>query len=138
MSDQESVRTYEASFPEMPQGAIPIQGGLQVWRERDPEDLTNPLPFDKASVKKGKGAYGYFCVMCHGPKADGNGTVGQSFYPLPANLREDYVQGQSDGEIFYTITFGYQRHPPLGDTAAERDRWAIVHYIRSLGRDPEG
>jgi hypothetical protein len=134
MSEQESIRTYETSVPEMPPGTIPVRGGLQVARATDPEDLENPLPYEPASVDLGKTAYGYFCVMCHGAKADGNGTVGQSFYPLPTNLRSEYIQVQADAELFYTITFGYERHPPLGYTVASTDRWAIVHYIRFLSR----
>jgi mono/diheme cytochrome c family protein len=135
MNETESVKTYEAPMPEMPEGTIPIQGGLQVFRDIDVEEMKNPLPYDVGSVARGKRAFGYFCIMCHGPKGEGYGTVGQSFYPLPANLMEDFVQEQTDGDLFYTITFGYERHPPLGDTAAEIDRWAIVHFIRSLARE---
>ncbi|NIO03381.1 MAG: cytochrome c [Proteobacteria bacterium] len=134
MREQESIRTYETSMPEMVQGTVPIQGGLQGLRETDLEDLKNPLAYEGASIDQGKRAYGYFCIMCHGPNADGNGTVGQSFYPLPTNLKSEYVQVQSDAELFYAITFGIGRHPPLGYTAAGRDRWAIVHYIRFLAK----
>ncbi len=137
MSEQESIRPYETSIPEMQEGTIPIKGGLQVLREMDTEDLTNPLPFNQTSFDLGKEAYGYFCVMCHGPKGDGNGTVGQSFYPLPANLMSSDVLDQADGELFYTISFGMGRMPPLAYTATEEDRWAIIHYIRSLARVSE-
>jgi mono/diheme cytochrome c family protein len=137
MKEQESIRTYEAPMPEMPQGTIPIRGGLQVVRETDPGNLENPLPYDHISVEQGKRAYEYFCSICHGPKADGNGTVGQSFYPLPTDLRDEYIQEQSDPELFYTITFGIGRHPPLGYTVARKDRWAIVHFIRFLGKNSE-
>ncbi len=137
MSDQESVRTYETSMPEMVQGTVPIHGGLQVIRETDLEDLENPLTYERTSVDQGKRAYGYFCIMCHGPNADGNGTVGQSFYPLPTSLKSEYIQAQSDAELYYAITFGIGRHPPLGYTAADTDRWAIVHYIRFLAKNSE-
>ncbi len=137
MREQESIRTYETPMPEMPEETIPIRGGLQVAREIDLEDLQNPLPYDRASIDQGEGAYGYFCIMCHGAKGEGNGTVGQSFYPLPTNLKSEYVEVQSDGELFYSITFGIGRHPPLGYTVAEKDRWAIVHYIRFLGKNSE-
>jgi mono/diheme cytochrome c family protein len=132
MSETESVRTYEESMPEMPQGAIPVQGGIQIYREMDPEEITNPLPFEGAIVELGQRGYGYFCVMCHGPRLDGNGTVGQSFYPLPTHLKRAYVQKQPDGVLFYKISFGYKRHPYLADTVSEDYRWAIIHYLRSL------
>jgi hypothetical protein len=65
-------------------------------------------------------------------KADGNGTVGQSFAPLPANLRDAGVQKQSDGELFAKITLGFRRHPPLASTVSDGDRWAVVNYIQSM------
>ena len=136
MNEQESIRTYEKKMPEMPQGAIPVHGGLNVLRESDPEDLRNPLPHKQSSIDRGKRAYGYFCVMCHGPNGRGYGTVGQSFYPLPTNLRSADIQDQTDNEIFYSTTFGLNRMPPLGYTASKEDRWAVLHYIRSLGREP--
>jgi mono/diheme cytochrome c family protein len=132
MNDQESVRTYKKEIPEMPPETIPITGGLQVLIRTNPKDLKNPLPYSQESVDQGKEAYSYFCVQCHGPKADGNGTVGQSFAPLPANLGSAGVQNQSDGELFSKISLGFGRHPPLASTVSDPDRWAVVNYIRSL------
>jgi hypothetical protein len=132
MYDQESVRTYETSVPEMPEGTIPVTDGIQFLIHADPKELKNPLPFSSESVAQGKQAYNYFCVQCHGPLADGNGSVGQSFAPLPANLKDPGVQKQSDGELFVKISLGFRRHPPLASTVSDMDRWATVNYIRSL------
>ena len=138
MKDQESVRTYEAEPPEMPEGTIPTTGGYEVLKAAKPENLSNPLPSTQEVVEKGRTGYGYFCVMCHGPEADGNGTVGQSFAPLPTDLKSPYVQKERDGVLFYRMSMGYKRHPPLADTVAEEDRWAIITYIRSLARPSKG
>jgi mono/diheme cytochrome c family protein len=135
MYDQESVRTYKKEIPEMPPETIPATGGLQILNKAEPKSLKNRLAYNKESVEQGKEAYGYFCVHCHGPKADGNGTVGQSFAPLPANLTDMTVQEQSDGELFYKISLGFGRHPPLASTVSESDRWAVVNYIRSLKKE---
>jgi len=135
MNDQESVRTYKKEIPDMPPETIPITGGLQRLTSANPKELKNPLPYTQGSVDQGKEAYFYFCVQCHGPKADGNGTVGQSFAPLPANLRDPRVQKQSDGELFSKISLGFGRHPPLASTVSEPDRWAVVNYIRSLKKN---
>ncbi len=131
MKDQESIRTYEAEPPQMPAGTIPISGGSEVLKKSGPDDLHNPLSNTPEILEIGKLAYGYFCIMCHGQDFDGNGTVGQSFVPLPTNLKTPYVEQQSDGKLFYKISFGYKRHPPLITTVSEEDRWAILHYIRS-------
>jgi mono/diheme cytochrome c family protein len=132
MYDQESVRTYKKEIPQMPPETIPVIGGFQNLNSANPKDLKNPLPYSQKSVDQGKEAYLYFCVHCHGPKADGNGTVGQSFAPLPTNLTELAVQKQGDGELFSKISLGFARHPSLASTVSEIDRWAVVNYIRSL------
>jgi mono/diheme cytochrome c family protein len=138
MKEQEALRTYKAEIPEMPAKTIPVTGGLNALREANPEKLKSPVPFNQESVRRGKEEYGYYCVMCHGPRGDGNGTVGQSFYPLPTDLKSLQVQKQADGKLFYTITFGLKRHPSLGFMITEADRWAIIHYIRSLSSEPKG
>jgi mono/diheme cytochrome c family protein len=132
MKDQESVRTYKKEMPEMDIRSVPVQDGFQVLLTADPKTLVNPLSSTPQSVQQGKEAYGYFCIHCHGPKADGQGTVGQSFSPLPTDLRSDAVQGQSDGEIYAKTRLGYKRHPRLYTTISEPDTWAVVRYIRSL------
>jgi cytochrome c len=137
MKDQESVRTYEAEPPEMPVQSIPVSGGVAQLRNADPQKMKNPLPATDEVIARGKTNYGYFCVMCHGPKGDGRGTVGQSFFPLPTDLRSAYVRNQSDGLLFYRISLGFKRHPPLYRTVSSEDRWAILHYLRSL-REEKG
>jgi hypothetical protein len=138
MSDQESLRPYKISLPQMPSGSIPTGDSITILRETKPDNLHNPVPVSEASVNEGKTRYGYYCIMCHGPKADGDGTVGQSFAPLPTNLASPYVQQQSDGQLFYKISFGFRRHPPLAYTVADNDRWLIINYIRSLRKGSSG
>jgi len=132
MKDQEAVQTYKAELPQMPENTVPTTGGIQVIKESSPDNLHNPLLQTQEVLDRGKDGYGNYCIMCHGSKFDGNGTVGQSFYPLPTNLRSLFVQSQSDGRLFSSITFGLRRHPGLGFMISETDRWAIVHYVRSL------
>jgi mono/diheme cytochrome c family protein len=132
MNDQESVRTYEKKMPDRVPGAIPISGGIEVLSRTEPRDLKNPVPKTAAAISQGKAAYFNYCVQCHGPKADGNGTVGQSFAPLPSNLADPQVLDQSDGELFYKISLGFGRHPALASTVSEIDRWAVIYYLRSL------
>jgi mono/diheme cytochrome c family protein len=138
MYDQESVQTNEKKMPQQPPGTVPISGGVENLIRTEPKALKNPLPRAPASFQQGKEAYFNYCVQCHGPQADGNGTVGQSFAPLPSNLTDPQVQGKSDGELFYNISLGFGRHPALASTVAEEDRWAVVNYIRSLQGKPKG
>jgi mono/diheme cytochrome c family protein len=132
MKEQEAIQTYGEEIPQMPEKTIPTRGGLQVLKETDPEKLKNPLPPDPLCLQRGKEGYANYCTMCHGLKGDGKGTVGQSFYPLPADLKALPVQRKSDGRLFFILTFGSGRHPALGFMLTEEERWAIIHYVRSL------
>jgi mono/diheme cytochrome c family protein len=97
-----------------------------------PDALHNPIPLTAATAKQGRKNYVYYCIQCHGPDADGYGTVGQSFNPLPTNLASSAVQSQSDGELYFKINLGYRAHPPLGSTLSPDAAWAVINYIRSL------
>jgi mono/diheme cytochrome c family protein len=134
MYDQESVRPYKKEMPVADERSVPVEDGFQALLTADPKTLKNPLPADARSLSQGKQAYGYFCVQCHGPDADGRGTVGQSFSPLPTELASSEVQSQDDGELYAKIRLGYLRHPRLYTTISADDAWAVVDYIRSLAR----
>jgi hypothetical protein len=132
MKDDEAINTYQTSLPDMPQKTVPTEDGNERFKEAMPHDLKNPLPYSQAVVERGKERYAFYCIQCHGPKADGAGTVGQSFAPLPTHLLRSYVQKQNDGQLFVKISLGFRRHPPLASTVSEEDRWAIIHWLRSL------
>lgn len=140
MTDDEAVNTFQTEFPAMDERTIPAAGTSGTTsnvRGMKADELSSPLPVSGESVARGRVAYGYFCIPCHGPEADGLGTVGQSFAPLPANLKSPSIQGQSDGLLFLKISQGYLRHPPLAATVSEEDRWLIIAYLRSLTQHPE-
>lgn len=136
MNKDEAVNVYQMKMPASVKEAVPLNGGSVLFALNRIDDLKNPLATDPENEKLGWICYTYYCVQCHGPKAEGKGTVGQSFYPLPVNLRSAYVQAKSDGELFKNISLGYKRHPPLAYTVSEEERWAVILYIRSLA-EPE-
>jgi hypothetical protein len=132
MRDDEALNTFQISMPIMPQGTIPLGGGIEVLRKSDPKRLINPWPLTQAVIDRGRKNYITYCGPCHGSSLDGKATVGQSFYPLPTDLLGPIVQSQSDGELFYKISLGYKRQPPLQATVAVDDRWAVINYLRAL------
>jgi len=132
MIDQASVRTYKKAMPEMDERTIPVWDGFQALKTADPDSLRNPVLSTEESIKRGKQAYGYYCVHCHGVREDGMGTVGQSFSPLPADLRSQDVQSQADGVLYTKIRLGYLRHPRLFTTISEGDTWAVIDFLRTL------
>ena len=134
MRDDEAINTFQISFPIMPKGTIPLGGGIETLRRSNPRQLINPLPMTRAIINQGRQSYLYYCVQCHGAGLDGKATVGQSFYPLPTYLLDPKVQAQSDGELFYKISLGNKRQPPLYATVAVEDRWAVINYLRALAK----
>jgi mono/diheme cytochrome c family protein len=86
-------------------------------------------------INRGKAVYLTFCAQCHGLNYDGQGTVGQSFHPLPTNLRSPKVQSKPDGELFKSVSYGVPggRQPALHTTITIDDRWHVVAFVKSLG-----
>jgi mono/diheme cytochrome c family protein len=96
------------------------------------KDKKNPLPADAASIAQGKKVAEVNCVSCHGAKGKGDGAAAVALNPKPADWTSAKVQAESDGEIFWKISTG-RGAMPAWNFLPERDRWALVRYIRSLG-----
>jgi len=136
MWETPGIRPHEEPIPVMTSGIVPFTGGDAIHAAMPAEDLRSPLDLtDPKNITLGRKAYFTYCVQCHGKKHDGNGTVGQSFAPLPMDLRATKVQVRSEGSLFKEISFGIPdgRQPPLATTIDTTDRWRIVAYVKSLG-----
>ena len=136
MRETPAVRPHEEPLLLMEEGVVPVSEAEEVLRATKGEDLRSPLNLaDPAVVEEGKKLYFNFCFMCHGPNHDGNGTVGQSFHPLPTDLRSAKVQSKAYGVHFKEISYGVPdgRQPALATTIPFLDRWRIVAYVKSLG-----
>ncbi|MFO7686346.1 MAG: cytochrome c [Desulfobacterales bacterium] len=137
MRETPAVRPHENPLPIMEAGLVPVHGGEALYRAANPAELTSPHSSrDPKVVEAGAGLYFTFCQQCHGVNHDGNGTVGQSFAPLPTDLRSPKVQPQSEGVLFQHISYGFGgsgRQPALATTIFVDDRWRIVAYVKALG-----
>jgi len=136
MRETPAVRPHEEKPLKMEDGVIPFKGGETLFRSSRGEDLKSPLQMnDPISIELGKTLYFTFCAQCHGKTHDGNGTVGQSFHPLPTDLRSTKVQSLTEGALFQDISYGKPdaRQPALATTIDPMDRWRIIAYVKSLG-----
>jgi mono/diheme cytochrome c family protein len=136
MRETPGVKPHEAPMLILETGIVPIHGGDATYRLTPAADLISPLNVNaSATVARGKDLYRVYCAQCHGINYDGNGAVGQSFQPLPANLRNPDVQSKSEGELFKSISFGIPggRQPALDTTILPEDRWYIIAFVQSLG-----
>ena len=101
-------------------------------RIRAGKELENPFKPTEDILARGKHVYSIFCIGCHG--SDGNGTgklYTSGLYPLkPRSLVDDISKNLKDGEIFYTVTLGFNSMGPHGAQIKPDDRWKLISYIR--------
>jgi mono/diheme cytochrome c family protein len=113
-----------------PAASVQAQG---AWEAPAAEKAKkNPLPDDKATREMGEKVAKTNCVSCHGAKGKGDGAAAAALNPKPADWTSKKVQAESDGEIFWKISTG-RGAMPSWKFLPEKDRWALVRYIRSLG-----
>jgi mono/diheme cytochrome c family protein len=84
--------------------------------------------------------YNIYCAPCHSKIGDGKGIVGiragAAFQP--ANLLEPRVQQMNDGELYSVASEGRRTMMGYRTQTDDRDRWAIVAYLRALHRASSG
>ena len=135
MWETPAVRPHEQQILVADAGTVPVSGGEALYKSVRGEELISPVERDDHRViESGKALYFTYCAQCHGKYLDGDGTVGQSFQPLPADLRGDKVQSVPDGVLFKSISYGIPggRQPPLATTVDAMDRWRIIAFLKSL------
>ncbi len=92
-----------------------------------------PVEVNQALLDRGQERFTINCSPCHGLTAEGNGVVKQiANWATVANLQDDRILQQPDGQIFNTITHGKNTMGAYGPMIAVEDRWAIVAYLRAL------
>jgi len=139
MYDQPHVRAFQARMPPTPEGVVPLVDPVpQVPAAAEARRLASPLQATQANVARGKVYYEYYCVSCHGDKGDGNGPVGESYVPKPADLRSEKVRAYSDGELLRAMLGGVGHEPMLVQIVQPEHHWYLVLYARRLAASPSG
>lgn len=99
----------------------------------------NPIEATRESIALGNELYVENCVPCHGVSGKGDGPVGLSLNPPPADLTQHTEPGlHSDGQLWLWITNGYPGSPIMPafkDALTDEERWHLVNYIRTLGQE---
>ena len=115
-----------------------LAAGVTVIRFEPPMGpirYINPIPPNSASVAAGEVLYRQQCLACHGPSGKGDGPVGLTLNPRPADLSLHTAPGvHPDGQLYEWITFGFPDAPmPAFESMIEEtDRWHLVNYIRTF------
>ncbi len=150
MHYQQSYRSQEPPRLSPPAHAVPITGKevpLESLSSDQISQMPNPFFRDgvREGVEQGKALFTVNCVICHGPRAAGDGEVLNI-------MREDYgyqvkldpnltgLGGMEDGKIFGIISDRSLVFPGIEGWVmpqfrmlmAPEERWVLVNYIRTL------
>jgi mono/diheme cytochrome c family protein len=87
--------------------------------------------FDAKMVEHGKELFTKNCMSCHGTPGLGTNI---KMSPLPRDPASKEYQANADGELFYKMTEGRGAMPSFKNSIEEKDRWAIISFIRSFNK----
>ncbi len=89
----------------------------------------------KGLLERGEERYGVYCTPCHDGLGNGEGMViqrGNNPSFKPPSFHSEKLRQMTDGQLFQTVTYGYNNMPAYGAQVPIDDRWAIVSYVRAL------
>ncbi|HEX5941517.1 MAG TPA: copper resistance protein CopC, partial [Anaerolineales bacterium] len=95
----------------------------------------NPIPLNAESIATGQALFSTNCAACHGQTGKGDGPVGVTLNPRPADLTQHAIVGiHTDAQLFEWITNGFpgSRMPAFKSALSDTERWHLVNFIRSL------
>tara|TARA_B100001248_G_scaffold261981_1_gene255355 strand:+ start:7110 stop:7649 length:540 start_codon:yes stop_codon:yes gene_type:complete len=132
-----SKKDYQAM--RMPPEGTVAQGKAPYMYKAQPEkagkELVNPFSGNEQVLEKGKLLYDTYCMVCHGPKGLGNGTVADKMLVKPPVMNSEKVVSWSDGRIYHVITDGQGLMGSYASQISKEDRWKIVNYVRQLQKE---
>lgn len=152
MMDQPALKPqdYEPGHPKQGASRLPPEGTVPVGYKpypypNDPISaaarLKNPLTGDLSPevLNLGRQKYEIYCAVCHGYEGKGDGPVAPKMVLGPPSLLSNKVRTMNDAAIYHIITDGQGVMASyVYQIVEERDRWAIVNYVRSLQKLSEG
>jgi mono/diheme cytochrome c family protein len=135
MQVQPGIRAYEQAMLLPPRGIVPVEPDPHaVPSPEQARGLINPVSDNQQNRDRGKVYYEYYCVFCHGRNGQGDGPVGYSYMPVPADLHDPKVLQKSDGELLRGMLAGIGHEPVLQRIVLPGHRWYLVTYVRALGK----
>ena len=94
--------------------------------------MKNPTD-PKVDIAIGKSLYDKHCKSCHGKEGYGDGPKAAEMKGDLGDFSSEEFQKQTDGSLFYKITFGRDDMPEFDKKLPDdEDRWLIVNYLRKL------
>lgn len=147
MDTQEKGRPYRESdfFANGQYMRKPIQGTVARGYLKDNEhyyagkingiaakSFPKEIKMDQSFLDRGQLVFNRVCAACHSYIGDGKGLVGSRLLVAPTSFHSAYMYSLPPGHFFDAITNGIRTMKSYKHMISEKDRWAIVAYIRSL------
>lgn len=103
------------------------------WKAPPQADaLADPLAKDAKAVAKGERVFTSLCWTCHGMQGKGDGPNAALLTVRPADLGSPGIQAQTNGALYWKITHGRGEMASYEQVLSREQRWAVVHYLRTL------
>jgi mono/diheme cytochrome c family protein len=92
----------------------------------------------KAGLQHGKEIYIERCLTCHGCAGNGLGTYAGTLVVTPANFKQQPFKSMPQDQWFWHVSEGVPGTvmPPWRESESEEDRWAVIHYVRTVFARP--
>lgn len=94
--------------------------------------MKNPIPYSEGVLEEGKEVYENFCIHCHGENGEGNGKISENGHILGIPSYKDKLKDLSEGQIFYSITYGKGLMGAHASLIDKEERWKVTHYVKLL------
>jgi cytochrome c5 len=98
----------------------------------------NPEPFTAELLRQGQTKFNVYCAPCHDRTGSGRGIVPSKVVWVPGDLHDARISNFVDGELYHIISYGRRTMPAYRYQMNEKERWAVVAYIRALQRARRG
>lgn len=112
---------YKRYYPDTPDGY-----------EAAGAELKNPVEMNEMSLARGKVVYEIYCMVCHGEKGDGQGSIVQTGAFPPVNPYSTLLKDKPEGKMFHSITYGRNLMGSYAPQVSVEDRWKVIYYIQKL------
>ena len=103
----------------------------------DLSQIKNPWISSENLVMQGSQVYQTYCVSCHGKTGLGDGLAAKGLTPPPRDLVEGkWRKGGDSVALYKTLVEGIEGSSMVSFSYLSKiDRWALVHYVRSITKN---
>jgi len=123
----------------VPRGPLPLRYGAgEEEAQRAGRELANPFSADDAvALGKGRKLYGVYCVLCHDPGGNGQGTVVRHGMLPPPSMHAVRATQMADGQMFHVLTYGQGNMASYAAQLTREERWQAILYVRELQKESQ-